>query len=350
MQQTLLRASRRMAEPNPPPGAAESKRALLRQAAAWLELPGGQWGEAVSDQLELLRAAVEAAQGDTGPALAAPMVEVLRALGRLRRQAVLRGTAFLSEPLGGVARLSAEWFDLADDGTAEFQLAAAVAAIDDPDLGSLALPGPSMADRASRACDPAAPVWHSPGVGASGLVGWWMAALSLRLVEGASRRLRRVPLASTRWASLSAVCAFLCRESDDRRIEELAWGLLGAKRPAPAAGRQRGKPAGAIPPRAYALLKLCFVPQPVGGGVWPGDPCPARTRILAALGQGDLFRACWLAAKELQALGVPAIARPEAGGARDAGWRDALLDPVRLGASLLVPISPEEAGYLVAYL
>ncbi len=336
-----------MAEPNPPPGAVESKRALLRQAAAWLDLPAGQWGEAVSDQLELLRAAGEAAQAETGPALAARMVEVLRALGRLRRQAVLRGTAFLIGPLGG-ARLSAEWFDLADDGSAEFELAAAVAAIDDPDVGPLALPGPGMADSAWSAHWPATPGWHGQGAGVSGLVGWWMAALSLRLEEGARRRLNRLPLASTRWASLLAVCAFLGRESDDGRIEELAWGLLGATRPAPAAGRQTGKPAGAIPPRAYALLKLCFMPQPVGGSVWPGDPCPARTRILAALGQGDLFGACWLAAKELQALGLPAVARPEAGGARDAGWRDAALDPARLGAALLVPISPEVAGYLVA--
>jgi len=335
-----------MPEPTRRQNSADAKSALLQQVAARLELPAGRWDDAVAAQLDLLRAAILAAEEQTGSP--ARMAEVLRALGQLKRQLLTRAAAPFAEPPREAARLSAEWFDLADDGSWEFELAAAVAAIADPDLGRLSLPClPSAAGTSAAQNKTGSPRHGKPY---SGLASQWRRVLAARLEEGARQRLNRLPLGASRWASVAAVSAFLSATTEDQRIEDLVCGLLEADIPPPPRVAPAADPSGVAPPRAYALLKLAFLPAPVHGGQWPANPCASRVHIVEALGGGDLFRACWLAAKELQAAGFAVQARPAAQGASDPGWRDAALEPLRLAAALLVPISPWEARHLATCL
>ncbi len=364
----LLGGGRPMADRYAPQPSAHAQSHLLRQASAWMDVYAGGWDEAVSSQLDLLRQAVDAAERASGPADAAGMAQVLQALGRLIRHLATQHTLPTCAPQSGFPRLSAEWFDLANDGSREFELAAAVAAIMDPDVGPLRLPvgrplasalppGEPVEGRApSRPPLPSAwapgeqtPLPRHTGV-ETGLAHTWTAALLAQLEAGAALALARLPLASARWATLSAVCGFLSAETADPRIEELFFGLTAADRPAEPSGPQPPEGSHVHPPRAYALLKLCLLPVSAGGGAWPSNPCLSRSRIVATLAQGDLFRACWLAAEELHAVGIAAAARAPGEGAIDPGWRDAAVDPLRLAAALLVPISPAEAERLIARL
>lgn len=339
-----------MAEPCTPRNCAQGEPGVLGQISAWLERPAIRQSEAIAAQLDFLRRAVEEAHEASGAAGAARMANVLQALGRLKRH--LAGPEAL--PVFGsqaaLAPLSAEWFDLANDGTREFELAAAVAGISDPYLGPLRIPA-SLVELGSGLANERGS--GRPGVGGimgTGLAEIWMAALLARLEEGAQHRLKRLPLGSVRWASVSAVCMFLWAQTDDLRIKELFLGLAEAERPPAPSGPRAAGQQDVVPPRAYALLKLGFLPEPVGGGEWPANPCFSRSRIVAALGKGDLFRACWWAAEELRAVGIAAVAWASGEGAHDAGWREAALDPHRLAAALLVPISTEEVEYLLSCL
>ena len=335
-----------MPDPRAPQDRAQGKPVLLRQASAWLDLPAEEWHESVSAHLDFLRQAVQAADEAGGLTGAARMAEVLQALGRLKRHLISRKALLAYVPRSGLARLSSEWFDVANDGSWEFELAAAVAAMVDADLGPLRPPDPLWVH--PPLAPAAEPSNHRQVATERGLAHAWTRALLARLEEGAKQRLGRLPLASMRWASFSAVCGFLSGQTDDQRIEELFLGLAEAERPPQPSGPQPASPSHVLPPRAYALLKLCLLPEPVGGGAWPANPCLSRSQMVAALGQGDLFRACWLAAKELQAVGIAAEARASAEGAQDPGWRDAAVDPLRLAAALLVPIGPSESERLVS--
>ena len=81
-------------------------------------------------------------------------------------------------------------------------------------------------------------------------------------MDGARAGCERLPLAARAVTPLDTVAAFIAGEIDDERIEKLLWGLMLISD----AGNRRLEARGANEtpiPRAYALLKLLFLPRPL---------------------------------------------------------------------------------------
>ena len=214
--------------------------------------------------------------------------------------------------------LSSAWIREADDGSAEFRVAAALAALGLPDLlrsaeqveaaqpeaeqrasdgadaeSTQAREAPAANDSAvapGRARSNAAPpmaahfapldersffyrgnlgtrrAWSGddtpPTVvwGAGPLVPNLIAVLERRLVEASTRGLEDKPLASATAARLADVAAFLSADFDDARCAALLAGLVWARptRLRWASGQSDPAPA----PFAYAALKPLFMPDP----------------------------------------------------------------------------------------
>lgn len=192
--------------------------------------------------------------------------------------------------------LSAGWLDGADDGSAEFRVAGALAG-----LGHCLRPptsgresGAETADPASRtspmihsAVGPArsampiaahwAPIseeafvvggtrtWLSAGrsstvvCGPSSLVRNLCAVVERRLVEMATRPLQEKPLASPGWAPLRDIACFLADDFDDTKCANLLGGLMwvGAGEFGPLR-HQRASARDHEVPFAYAALKPIF--------------------------------------------------------------------------------------------
>ena len=95
-------------------------------------------------------------------------------------------------------------------------------------------------------------------------------------------------------------------------------------------------------PRAYALLKLLFVPQPlrVNGLLVTIKAEPSIVTLLTA---GHLGEACRIAMRRLRASGLSPLPHPRSGGVvRDADWQELENlgnDGERLAATLLLPLS-----------
>ena len=206
--------------------------------------------------------------------------------------------------------LSAAWVREADDGSAEFRIAAALAGLGLPAPESLESPVtesevrpngsdttgiaeakdgnskkttlappqvvPSMATHIApidekRRSDgrhlPGRRAWADDGRppsvvwGAGSLVSNMSAVLERRLVDGAMHGFDDKPLASAATARLGDVVAFLSGHFDDMRCDALLRGLVWA-RPArlPAGSRNGPAPASKLP-FAYAALKPIFVPD-----------------------------------------------------------------------------------------
>ena len=216
--------------------------------------------------------------------------------------------------------LSSTWLRRADDGSAEFRVAAALAAIGLPALGRPARPVNTQEPEAVRpdgqgrdsesstaretptteqATDaPAAQGRIRPNAappmaahlapldertffyrgslgtrrawadgdapptlvwGAGPLVPNLIAVLERRLVEASTRGLEDKPLAGATAARLADVAAFLAGDFDDARCAALLAGLVWAR---PARPRSTsGQPASAPLPFAYAALKPLFTPD-----------------------------------------------------------------------------------------
>ena len=213
--------------------------------------------------------------------------------------------------------ISPDWLQRADDGSAEFRVAAALAA-----LGLPALPRPAQqadaqereaAHRAGHRADgesttaPETPAEEDPADapgrarpdaatpmaahfapldersffyhgnlrtrrawsagdtpptvvwGAGPLVPNLIAVLERRLVEASPRALADKPLAGATAARLADVAAFLSSDFDDARCAALLAGLVWAR---PARLRSAAGPSGPAPlPFAYAALKPLFTPD-----------------------------------------------------------------------------------------
>ena len=172
--------------------------------------------------------------------------------------------------------ISSDWLREADDGSAEFRIAAALAglglpaparpgstalelAMNDDDRSAAASESPTSATSASDTARNVAPpmaahlapldekgffyrgglstrrAWHAgdtpPSVvwGAGDLVSNMIAVLERRLVEASIRGLEDKPLAGATGARLADVAAFLASEFDDARCAALLAGLVWAR-------------------------------------------------------------------------------------------------------------------------
>jgi CRISPR-associated protein Csx17 len=282
---------------------------------------------------------------------------VLRALGRAERElAVHEGDVTSTghcDPLGG---LSADWLHAANDGTPEFEVALALAGMFDPDgkiaplranlepvitrlnrKGNLSAKWPGDLPGADHELLPdRAVVWNSGNVAMN-----LAHVLARRMMDGNRMGCENLPLTSRNFVSLGTVSRFLASELDEHRIEELLWGLMLVEQKDRIV-RPLALPVDAPPlPRAYALLKLLFLPQTIdiAGQAHAVKPEAAIPTLLCSDRVGE---ACSLAMRRLCASGLILVPQRTSGGlTRDADWHE--LNGLnrnghRLAAALLLPV------------
>lgn len=242
-------------------------------------------------------------------------------------------------------RLSAEWRTTANDGSAEFALAAALAGIDaktEKDAEGKRFYLPFRAHLAPIKAGAKSDEW-SDTTESRALAVWTgrdlvrdLAAIAeRRLIEPQRRTFLRankvgadteeLPLGGFPSAPLWAIGKFLVQETDDQRIADLAAGLAWVQGGALETRKnsERTDPL----PFAYAALKPLFNPGGVGSDHRRIDPLPI-VRLLTAGRTSDAIALAQRMARGA-GLAVP-FARMAAG---------ASVDPMRLAAALLFPLS-----------
>lgn len=296
----------------------------------------------------------------------ASFADILCSLGEAERELALsagRSGDTEAKKLSPLAGLSPNWLKAAADHSIEFELALALAGLHDRSrkIGALRTNLEAVtfdknrwtwADRDRRV------VWNKADLSAN-----LVAVLDRRLMDGSRAGCEDLPIAPRRVASLVAISSFLSGEVDDRRIEELLWGLT-------AVNHQQRYPElplvtfSAPPvPRAYALLKLLFLHRPIRMRVNEYGETMAEftrhgeqglhilpeTEVLTLLCANRWQEACGLAMRRLRASGlVPLPHRRSGGPIRDNVWKDeGDLDGCRLAAALLFPIGPNTLTQLV---
>ena len=298
--------------------------------------------------------------------------------------------------------LSSTWVRQADDGSAEFRIAAALAGIglpapehpghtapalaayDGGDESATASEPPTSAPPAADVARPRSNVappmaahlvpldeksffyrgglgtrraWSDgdtpPAVvwGAGDLISNMIAVLERRLVEAAIRGLEDKPVAGATVARLADVAAFLAGDFDDARCAALLAGLVWA-RPTrlPSTRLHTDDPD---VPFAYAALKPIFTPDTAlrGVGALTGTTrMPVPPGLIARLRTGGDSRdgratdaAVRVALARARASGLPSPFDPARSGARssriEGGRIGAGVPADRLAAALLIPVS-----------
>ena len=311
----------------------------------------------------------------------------LLALGRFIEWLVSANEAFRKD-IPPPPRLSRAWIERADDGTAEFRVAAALAGLgirpvfratdgDEADARQVGTPAPPMAahlaplTRSARdgfetrtffqrgrlrtfrdwaEGNPPTVVW-----GHGRLVANMVAVLERRLVEAPIRGLTDKPLAGAGFARLSDIVAFLIEDFDDARCSELVTGMIWATptsfSKAATDADANGEPASV--PFAYTVLKPLFSTD---AALTKADAIPSGTTLPIPPGLVSRLRAAGDAtdgASTAQAVeaafartrssGLPSPYDPYRAGGRPAGQPagriGAGIRADRLAAALLIPIS-----------
>jgi len=284
---------------------------------------------------------------------------ILVALGAAE-QAVAGAPSFREKAKGlrPLAHLSPEWVAAANDGSREFELALALANLNDATerIGPLRINLEPVALEGSRAAwaeKNRAVVWTAADLSRN-----LAAVLSRRVMDGLRAGSDSRPLASSHRVSLETITAFIGGELDEARISELIWGLILCNTGEAAPVQPPSLEATNILPlpRAFALLKLLFLDLPAKQS--PGSLLPPELfeklsflypdpGILSLLRTGDVPAACQIAARRFRASGLQP--RPQArDGARrrDEEWAETACDPAassRLAAALLLPIARPSA-------
>lgn len=259
--------------------------------------------------------------------------EVLISLGAAEAE-LADGEKFRNEkglrPLSGL-RLS--WANECNDGSDDFRLAAALASIcgeagsssirENIEPVSVTEKGVEWKNKSVRA------VW---GLGA--LEENLASVLHRRSIEARANSLSHPILTSSRVASLNAVNAFLNGDTDDAKLEDLLRGLvlLDWRNAEPHSKPQtQSRDVPPTLPRAYALLKLLFLP----GGKFQRDEnaeivtIKHEPAIVPLLRAGRVQDALQIAYQRLQASGLlPAT--------KDFYYNN--MEGARLAAALLIPI------------
>ena len=270
--------------------------------------------------------------------------EALIAVGALMLEAGRRSK--LRESLPPPPRLSEEWVRVANDGSHEFALAAALASLDG---ASEAFRLPFRRHLAPLDWPKGRESW-SGTTEAQALVVWsgrslirdMGLVLKRRLIEARGHNFfdhnnqPELPLHGWRSASLAAVAAFLAGRTDDSRTGALAAGLAWTQSHAERSSTVKREDALSF---AYAALKPLFAP----GGVGPTteqkkllDPLV----LIRLIGAGRVTDAVTCAQAMAKGIGLPtpfAQCLPTSA-----------LDPARFAAALLFPIAPKAHERLIA--
>lgn len=243
-------------------------------------------------------------------------------------------------PLSGLRSL---WSRECNNDSVEFGLAEALAAIDGETVGGsfrenlepveVTQKGVAWKNKSVRA------VW-----GNGSLEDNLAAVLQRRSIEARANNLTHPILHSRRFASLNAVNAFLSSEIEDGKLEELLRGLVlvnwqKAEQVLKPQTQVRDTPARL--PRAYALLKLLFLPD---GKLWRAEDGEIITikhepAIVPLLRAGRIPDALQIAYQRLRATGIePAT--------KEFHYENG--EGTRLAAALLIPIDAPSANALGA--
>lgn len=230
-------------------------------------------------------------------------------------------------PLTG---LSLRWVSECNDGSDEFRIAAALAAMRGEAKVGLFRTNIESFDAVSRnwAQRSTSAVWSNAGLDEN-----LASVLQRRSIDARSQSLSHPLVSGSRFASLASVDAFLNRETDDEKLEDLLRGLIlidWSQDKTLASNIEKRN----VPPklsRAYALLKLLFLPE----GTFQSKP-DAETivikhepSIIPLLRAGRVSDALDTAARRLRASGVRPLT---------ADFNFRAEDGTRLAAALLIPI------------
>lgn len=377
---------------------------IVGDARPWLArlkwaIEGGEAGKGLLIGVRRAEDALYGFAKSAGPAATRSGAQaVLVAMGHLIQACARRPK--LREDVPPPPRLDAEWHKLADDGSAEFKLAAALAglaAATAPSADRKITRLPFRAHLAPLAIEQKGDAWGN-GTEAEARAVWTGRDLARdlrfvlvrRLIEAQRTSFVRrdasgaesaeLPLRGYPGAPLWAVAAFLAGATDDRRIADLAAGLAWvrgevAARPRADAGavdanalltgalddaqpakasQSEGRNDGIAAvdtarmmqqpyrtrdhalPFAYAAIKPLLRPDGVGPERRPVDPL----RIIRLLDAGRLAEAIRAAQRMARGTGLPA---PFAKLDVAAG-----VDAARLAAALLIPLTPHGDETLVA--
>jgi CRISPR-associated protein Csx17 len=281
--------------------------------------------------------------------------EILCAFGNAERE-LARGERFREDVrVQPVSGLSLEWLRAADDKSMEFELALALAGIHDHEKKV----GPIRANIEAVSFERRRPDWKKNGFSEV----WNNASLSMNLLAVLERRVidaeklgcKDLPLLSPYKASVDAVSAYIAGDVDDRRIEELLWGMVlvnhsklsGEPRSPGRSEKEHGDAESlAVMPRSYALLKLLFLSGALvtGNGTINVRPEPS---IMSLLRAGRTAGACAIASRRLRASGLTTMThRKGAEPFNELDWQTDAVDSMRLGAALLFPISASSVDSL----
>lgn len=297
---------------------------------------------------------------------AARFVEIVMAFGQAERELALsagRAGDSDAKKLSPLAGLSPSWLKAAADHSIEFELALALAGVHDRSrkIGALRTNLEAVAfdkNRWTWADRDRRVVWNKADLCAN-----MVAVLDRRVMDGSRAGCEDLPIAPRRAAPLVAISSFLSGEVDDRRIEELLWGLTTINHQQRYPELPRVTFSMPPVPRAYALLKLLFLHRPIRlrtndhGDAVVDFACHGEQglhilpepEVLTLLCTNRWQEACGLAMRRLRASGlVPLPHRRSGGPNRDAVWKDeGDLDGRRLAAALLFPIGPNTLTQLV---
>lgn len=269
---------------------------------------------------------------------------VLIALGAAEYE-LANGEKFCADkflkPLSGLPEI---WAQSCDDKSNEFQIAAALASINGSEKFKLPplrgnLEGVDLANRDWAANDKGV-VW-----GAGTLAENLSAVLQRRSIDARAAGASHPALQARRFASLSAIEAFLNHHTFDVQIENLLWGLMLVNwqgEETKSSFQDSIKYAPTLP-RAYALLKLLFLPDGKLRLKASGEPVEIKHEptIIPLLRAGRAEEAVQTAVRRMRSSGLAPFTETF-----DIQEEDA----VRFAAALLIPIhqsSVQELARLV---
>lgn len=271
----------------------------------------------------------------------------LGALGDLVRW--LRDSRDAPEKISLPPRLSYKWVRMADDGTPEYRVAAALASLgwssgenprqDTPVEGEAPSTDPADAAAPKKRIALAA---HFAPLGAETInqtrVVWGAGSLEFNLIAVLQRRLIdesiAAPLDAAAPARLADITAFIEGEFDDVKCARLLAGLVWAQPPRWLPFVKQPRP---VVPFAYAALKPIFAPATSlktlveKGLVPPNCKLPIPPGLVSRLRSGGVEEAVSLALARARASG---IASPFA----SPGMSKKIETGSRLAAALLIPI------------
>lgn len=233
--------------------------------------------------------------------------DILIALGQLQRALSVsgKGRDAIRRP---VPWLSPAWLLSANDQTAEYRLACALAGLYAPDLPMRVHFAPVKAKEQAWDEHSRLAVW-----GAGAFENNMTTLLRTRLLAAERLQHKDKPFNISFGADCSDIAAFLESATDDQRIGELAQGLALIKNiPHNSATQHRQKPQSVLP-GAYAALKPFFTSDEVlqkTGFLPPDCKLPFRPEILAGLAANQTDKALKLAWDKLKHVGVALPAFP----------------------------------------